>query len=267
MLRHLLLVTLLLFLPFMVSDIVSSEIFTDTGFVDIPSGKVLDHGIFGAGVYTSFKNESGLRHDSIVFRVNFGMYDRVEFGLSNLMPRESKHTNYALAHVKAQLLKESGAIPHVAIGIENLGDKLDTSWETYQSQSAFLCVSKTFNLPRIHLISGHFGIGNHRFAYEDRPVGVFAGISTEFDPAFTRGRIVLSMEYDGNGVNAGLQHIADSGLRVALGVETVNKSEEIRFLTSVSWSNAEMMGQIESAKRLALQAAKLAGQSKRTSVQ
>lgn len=265
MILRLLLLSLLLFIPFMVVNTVSAEIFTDSGLVDIPTGEVLGHGVFGAGVYASIQNESSLPLDSYAFRVNFGLFDHVEFGLSNLMSRESQNTHYVMAHIKAQLLKESGVIPHVSVGVENLGDKSDINLDTYQSQSVFLSLSKTFNLPRIHLISGHIGIGNHRFAFDDRAVGAFAGISTAFNPAFARGRIALSLEYDGKGVNAGLQHIADSGLRVALGFETLNKPEEIRFLASVSWSNAEMMDQIERAKRLALQAAKLASQTKRTS--
>ena len=125
--------------------------------------------------------------------------------------------------------------------------KLVYKWKTYQSESAFLVISKTFNLPRIHLISGHIGVGNHRFASGDRPVGLFAGISTEFHPAFARGDIALSLEFDGAGINGGVRHTADSGLQVALGVETLN----LNFVDK--W----MMEQIAGAKRLARQAGKL----------
>ena len=135
-------------------------------------------------------------------------------------------------------------------------------WNTYQSNSAYLVVSKTFNLPRIHLISGHIGIGNNRFAEDERPIGLFVGLSTEISPTFARGDIGLSLEYDGSGVNAGMRHTANSGLQIALGVETLNKPEEIRYLVSISWSNAKMLEQIEGAKRLARQTAKLASQVK-----
>ena len=243
---------------------VRCEIFTDSGLMDIPTGEVLKHGIFGAGVSAFFQNSSDFPRDAAAFRLNFGMFDRVEFGFSNLLLQDANYSRYAFAHLKAQLLVESELIPNVAIGIENLGDKVNHPWKTYQSESVFLVISKTFNLPRLHLISGHIGIGNHRFAFDERPIGLFAGVSTAFHPAFARGDIMLSCEFDGEGVNTGIRHIADSGLQIALGVETLNKIEDIRYLFSISWSNAKMMEQIAGAKRLARQAAKLASQPKPT---
>ena len=253
MVRHLTLFCLLNSILFLLSGPVRGKIFTDSGLVDIPTGKVLKHGIFGAGVTAFFQNSSDFPRDAVAFRLNFGMFNRVEFGVSNLLLQDENYSRYAFAHLKAQLLTESELIPNVAIGVENLGDKVSNKWKTYQPESTFLVISKTFNLPRIHLISGHIGIGNHRFAFNERPIGIFAGVSMTFHPAFARGDIALSLEYDGDGVNAGVRHIADSGLQVALGVETLNKTEEICYLLSISWSNAQIMEQIDGAKRLARQ--------------
>ena len=263
--RHLILYSLLLSVSLMLSTPVSGEIFTESGLVDIPTGEVLKHGIFGAGVSAIFQNSSDFPRDAVAFRLNFGMFDRVEVGLSNLLLQDNNIPRYFLAHLKAQLLVESGLIPNVALGIENLGDKVNHKWNTYQPQSVFLVISKTFNLPRIHLISGHIGVGNHRFASDERPIGLFAGISTELHPAFARGDIGINLEFDGASINVGVRHTADSGLQVALGAETLNKPEKIRYLVSIAWTNAQMMEQIAGAKRLALQAAKLARQAKRPS--
>lgn len=264
MIRQLVLFFLIFSVFLRLSTPVRGEIFTDSGLMDIPTGKVLKHGIFGAGVSATFQNSSDFPHDAAAFHLNFGMFDSVEVGLSNLLLQDKNYSRYAFAHLKAQLLAESGLIPNVALGIENLGDEASHNWKTYQSQSAFLVISKTFNLPRIHLISGHIGVGNHRFASDERPIGMFGGLSTEFSPAFARGDIVLNLEFDGAGINAGVRHTADSGLQIALGVETLNKPEDMRYLVSVSWTNAQMMEQIDGAKRLARQAAKLASQAKRT---
>lgn len=260
MVRHLMLLLLLFSIFCLFLTNVSGEIFTDSGLVDIPTGEVLKHGIFGVGVYAPFQNVSQFQRNTVVFRVNFGMFDRIEFGATHILPHQNDASRSFLAHVKAHLVTESGLIPNIAVGVENLGDKLSYKWNTYQPQSSYLIISKTFNLPRIHLLSGHIGIGNHRFAFDERPIGVFAGVSTELSPAFAKGDIKLSVEYDGKGVNAGIQQTANSGLRVALGVETLNKPEDIRYLLSISWSNAKMLEQIEGAKRLAKQAAKLASQ-------
>lgn len=243
---------------------VASEIFTDSGLMDIPTGEVLKHGIFGVGVYAPFQNKTHFKRDPVAFRVNFGMFDRIELGASHILPQDNDASRSFLGHLKAQLLNETGKIPHVAIGIDNLGDNVGQKWNTYHANSAYLVISKTFNLPRIHLISGHIGVGNHRFAFDENPIGLFVGISTELHPAFARGDIELSLEFDGKGANAGLRYTADSGLQIALGVETLNKPEDMRYLVSVSWTNAQMLEQIDAAKRLARQAAKLASQAKRT---
>ncbi len=245
---------------------VKSEIFLDSGLVDIPSGKVLKHGIFGVGVYAPFQNTTHFKRFPVAFRVNFGMFDRIEFGASHILPQDNDASRSFLGHVKAQLLNESGKLPYVAIGIDNLGDNVIQGWNTYQANSAYFVISKTFNLPRIHLVSGHIGVGNNRFAFDERPLGLFAGVSTEFNPTFARGDISLSLEFDGEGVNTGIRHTADSGLQIALGVETLNKPDDIRYLVSISWSNAQMMEQIDGVKRLARQAAKLASQAKREPV-
>ncbi len=249
----------------------TGEIFTETGLMDIPTGKVLKHGIFDAGVYAPFQNSSHFSRDAVGFRANFGMFDRVEVGLSHLLPQDNTAPRYALVHLKAQLLTEAGMIPDVAVGIDNLGDTVsqtDTAftkgWRTYQSQSAFLVISKTFNLPRIPLMSGHIGIGNHRFAFDEQPIGVFGGVSTTFQPAFARGDIAFSLAFDGAGVNAGVRYTADTGFQIAFGSETLNRPDELRYIFAISWTNAQLMEQIAGAKRLARQAAKLASQAKRT---
>ena len=260
MVRHLMLLLLLFSIFCMFSTNVSGEIFTDSGLVDIPTGDVLKHGIFGVGVYAPFQNTTHFKRYPVAFRVNFGMFDKIEFGASHILPQDNDASRSFLGHVKAQLLNESEKLPNVAIGIDNLGDNVIQEWKTYHANSAYFVISKTFNLPRIHLISGHIGVGNHRFADDERPVGLFAGVSTEISPAFARGDIGFNLEFDGTGVNAGIRHTANSGLQVALGVETLNKPEEIRYLLSISWSNAKMLEQIEGAKRLAKQAAKLASQ-------
>ena len=83
-----------------------------------------------------------------------------------------------------------------------------------------------------------------------------------FQPVFARGEFTLNLEYDGAGVNVGARHTANSGLQVALGVETVNKPNEIQYHLAISWTNAKIIEQIASANRLAREAAKLASQTK-----
>lgn len=271
--------SLLLLLAFIaISQPASGEIFTENGLVNIPTGSVPKHGIFGAGTYVAFQHSSEnmpstAEHNSLVnllaIRLNFGLFDRVEVGLEHLWnEHNTEPATQRTLNLKVQFLKEQevGAIPSVAVGVENLSDKLfsgNSETEENEDPSAFLVVSKTFNLPRIHQFSGHIGIGTQRFAFGESPIGLFTGLSKEFRPAFARGDITMNLEFDGAGVNAGMRYIAPSGLQVALGVETLNSPDELRYLAAVSWTNEQLVDQIDETRRLIKQATQLVIEAKR----
>ena len=276
MLRHTILVFLAVFVSITVSNPVRSEVFTGSGLVDIPTGRVLQHGIFEAGTYLGFQQRMMDRStanlgDAVAVRLNFGLFDRVEVGLTHLWNEYGEEPSVErTANLKFQLLKEpeTGAIPSIAIGIEKLGRDIvlwDSEVKADESSSAFLAISKTFNLPRIHQFSGHIGIGTQRFAFSERPIGLFVGLSKEFRPAFARGDITTSLEFDGAGVNVGMRYAASSGLQVALGAETLNTPDELRYLVSVSWTNAQILEQIDETRRLITRATELAVEAKRAS--
>ena len=257
MLRHTILLFLIVLASITVSDSVRGEVFTGSGLVNMPTGKVLQHGIFEAGAYLGFQQRMMDRSttnlgDAVGIRLNFGLFDRVEIGLTQLWEEHSSEpSSNRTANLKIQLLKEPevGAIPSVAVGVEKLGNKIFSA-EDDEIPSAFLAISKTFNLPRIHLFSLHVGIGTQQFAFEEQPIGVFAGLSKEFQPAFARGDITMQMEFDGTGVNAGMRYITASGLQVTLGAETLNDPDELRYLAFVSWTNAQILEQIVDLERL-----------------
>ena len=279
--RCLFLLLLLVCASITASTPANGEVFTDSGLVDIPTGAVLEHGIFGAGTYLAFRQNATVSalqtpstnlSDVVALRLNFGLFDRIEVGLGHIWNEYASEvaTDRAL-NLKLQLLKEqeTGAIPSVAVGIEHLNDTIFTSdsEEDGIPSSAFLAVSKTFNFPRIHQFSGHIGVGTQRFAFEDSPVGLFVGLSKEFQPAFARGDITLSLEFDGVGANAGMRYITSSGLQVALGAETLNNPDKLRYLASVSWTNARLLEQIDETRRLIQQATRLAVEAKRAAAQ
>ncbi len=253
------------------NGVVMADKFTESGLMNIPTGDVLRHGTFGVGTHIAFQNSSRLLRDETALRLNFGMFDRGEIGLSYLwyqsfvpdVQLDNGDATLQLAALKVQLVKEKepGMIPGVAIGVENLklakaGPSTLLENPVSRERAAFLVVSKTFNLPRIHLISGHIGLGTARFAPGDFPVGLFAGMSTEFHPVFAKGDITLSVEFDGISVNAAMRHIAASGLQTTFGVESLSNPEELRYFGSVSWTNERIIEQIAETKRLVMQGAK-----------
>ena len=73
----------------------------------------------------------------------------------------------------------------------------------------------------------------------------------------------MNLEFDGAGINAGMRYITSSGLQIALGAETLNTPNKLRYLAAVSWTNAPLMEQIDETRRLIKQATKLAIEAKR----
>ena len=247
----------------------------DSGLVDIPTGRVIEHGIFNLGTYFGFRNAGELPRDEAALQLDFGLFDRVEIGLTSVRHNQQ---SFLLGNLKVLLLRETGIAPNIAVGLENIGDSIESGLndiERYERKSAFLAISKQFSLPSIHHITGHIGIGNRRFVEEIGMSkilnGVFLGISKDFHPAFARGSLTFSVEVDGRGVNTGLRHTADSGLQVYLAAEALSApaidGKEIRYLAGVSWTNRTLMKQIEEAKRLAKQAGRLASQAKKTTTE
>ena len=243
----------------------------DSGLVDIPTGKVIEHGIFNLGTYFGFRNAGELPRDEAALQLDFGLFDRVEIGLTSV---RHDQRSFLLGNLKVLLIREDGIAPNIAVGLENIGDSIEgelNDIERYERQSAFLAISKQLSLPSIHHINGHIGIGNRRFI-EDIGMskilnGVFFGISKDFHPAFARGGLTFSVEVDGRGVNTGLRHTAASGLQVYLAAEALNApaidGREIRYLAGVAWTNRALIKRIEEAKRLAKQAGRLASQAKK----
>ncbi|MDE0506635.1 MAG: hypothetical protein OXI86_21380 [Candidatus Poribacteria bacterium] len=236
----------------------------------IPTGEVMEHGIVDLGTNFAFLNKAGLPREEAAIRLDFGLFDRVEFGLVSVRLNQKA---FLMANLKLLLIRETGTVPNIAVGIENIGDEIVEELMDslrYKRKSAFFAISKTFNLPRVHQISGHIGIGGNRFSEDlgngNVLKGVFIGISKEFRPSFARGELTLHLETDGRGVNLGMQHTAKSGLRVNLGAEALDAPttdvKEIRYIAGVSWSNRAIMRQINEAKRLAKQAGKLAAEAK-----
>ena len=274
MVRHTISLFWVVFVSITVANPVRGEVFTGSGLVDIPTGRVMKHGIFEAGTYLGFQQRMMARSttnlgDAVAICLNFGLFDRVEVGLTQLWEEHgSEPFSDRTASLKLQLLKEpeAGVIPSMAIGVEKLGNRIfasDSEAEVGETPSAFLAVSKTFNLPRVHRFSGHIGVGTQRFVFEERPLGLFVGLSKTFQPAFARGDITTQLEFDGTGVNAGIRYTTSSGLQVALGAETLNNPDELRYLVVASWTNEQMLEQIDETRRLIKRATELAVEAKR----
>lgn len=243
----------------------SAPYFHDSDLVDIPSGKTLEHGVFSVGAFITFRNDKGVPREESAVKLDFGLFNRLEIGIVALKLEQ----NFLLSNFKFQLLKEVDVLPNVVLGIENIGDKVPESMSQYKSKSPYIAISKQFNLPFAHLITGHIGIGRGRYI-EEKSIGrylhgVFCGISKDFQPRFIDGNVSLSLELDGRDVNVGVRYLMGSGLLLDIALGTLNASlsegKKIRSLFGVSFTNQMMLQKIGEASRLAKQAGKRASEA------
>jgi hypothetical protein len=233
--------------------------------VDIPSGKSIEHGVFAVGTFMAFRNDKGVPREETAVKLDFGLFNRLEIGIIALKLEQ----NFLLSNFKLQLLKEVNVLPSVAVGIENIGDKVPESIRRYKSKSPYIAISKQFNLPFTHLIMGHIGIGRERYIEEESIGrylhGVFGGISKDFQPRFIDGNVSLSLELDGRDMNVGIRYILTSGLLIDIAFGSLNAplsaGKELRYLVGVSFNNRMMLQKIEEASQLAKQAGKRASEA------
>ena len=75
----------------------------DSGLVDIPTGRVIEHGIFNLGTYFGFRNEGELPRDEAALQLDFGLFDRVEIGLTSVRHNQQ---SFLLGNLKVLLLRE-----------------------------------------------------------------------------------------------------------------------------------------------------------------
>lgn len=251
-------------------NLYSAPYFRDSGLVDIPTGRVMEHGVFNVGTYLTFENNRKLPINEIAVKLDFGLLDRFEMGFTALkLDQES----YLLGNFKLNLLRESDAKPNIAIGLDNVGKKVTAEFDRKRYEKSFyLAISKKFNLPYTHLFEGHIGIGNSRYVEDQRKNsighylhGVFIGLSKEFHPGFVRGDLLIDAEIDGRFVNLGVRYWTNSGLQIDLALRAVDSlldaGEYTQYLFGVSFTNRFLIEQISEARKLARQAGKIATQA------
>ena len=110
----------------------------------------------------------------VAFRLNFGLFDRLEVGLGHVSGMSMRPISplSGLQSLKGAASKRTrgwgdSEWSRWVLNILVIRILASDSDEDEMLPTAFLVVSKTFNLPRIHQFSGHIGIGTQRFALED----------------------------------------------------------------------------------------------------
>ena len=237
---------------------IAAPYFRDTGLIDIPTGYVMQQGLFNAGAHTSVWNQ---KREELAVRIDFGMFNFVELELTGLKKGGS---DYVMGSAKLLISRESGSTPSLSVGVDDFGEKISQS----HKESFYGVLSKQFNLPVIHLISGHLGVGNQRYV-ADTSIGkylhgVFVGLNKEFSLSFLKSQLHLMCEVIGKDLNVGSKYTMDSGLSVALAIGQLNSSsvKDFKYYLGVGFTNAPMMKEIDQSMELAQRAVKIANEAR-----
>lgn len=234
--------------------------FKGTSLMNIPTAYMSQQGVFDLGVHTAILNR---KRDEVAVRVDFGAFNFAELGLMGL---KRDGSDYVLGNIKLLAAPESGLIPALSIGIDNIGEEVPNSAGDYE-QSFYGVMSKRFNLPIIHLISGHLGIGSDRYVSDDSIGkylhGVFIGIDKEFHLSSLNSDLRLMCEVDGKEFNIGLQYKMDSGLSVNLAVGELDSApDDVKYYLGVRFTNSAIMNRIDQSSELAKRAVRIANEAR-----
>lgn len=244
------------FLVLLWTSNVFSFYFGDTGLFDIPTAYIMSNGDFNFGADVSIQNEE---RKSLVIGADFGLLNFAEIGFKGI---KKDNKNYLMSDIKVILSREEGVLPAFAIGVDNVGEGKDI---TNYDSSYFAVISKRLNLPFIHILNTHIGIGNKRYMSEESIGkylhGVFIGLGKEFSLTYGDMRLQLIGELKGNDFNLGTKCLMKTGLMLNLALEGINHSfNKTYYHIAIGFTNAELMKEIAQSIELAKQAVRIANE-------
>jgi len=237
----------------------AAPFFRGTSLMNIPTAYVPEQGIFNVGTHLAIYDQE---RDELAVRLDFGIFNFVELGLTHLKLEDQ---NFVMGNLKLLLIRESGMSPAVSIGVDNFGEKIRDGSESYK-RSIYGVLSKQFNLPLIHIISGHLGIGNRRYVSEDSPGkylrGVFVGLGKDMQVSSLNSRLRLMFEVDGRDFNLGTRYMMHSGLSLNFAVSQLSSAPDgLRYYIGINFTNEPVMNDIDQAAKQALKAVKIVNEA------
>lgn len=229
--------------------------FSNTGLIDIPSAYVMKNGIFNVGIFSGIYDQ---KREELGIRADFGMFEFIESGIF-ILKKDDK--DYLMGNFKLILSRESGSIPALSIGLDNFGEKVDDTSLSYKS-SFYGVISKQFNLPFVHIIDGHIGLGNKRY-FVDESFGIylhglFFGLRKEFILPLQNSKLSLMGEIIGKDINAGIRYTMDTGVSINLSVSQLNS--DVKYYLGISFTNEPMIKRISQVSELAKNAVRIANE-------
>jgi hypothetical protein len=166
--------------------------------IDIPVADVLDHLQLEAAYVTSYWDSVKEENNEDGAKINFGLYDYVEIGITGHTWEFWDFSSYDeennfVGNIQARLRKEDRKWPAIAVGIHNISGDDTVYYRGYknpngnlrptignQNNSLFAVLSKTLmDKDHRYLILGHFGVGNRHYAFKDEDERIYPSDEAE----------------------------------------------------------------------------------------
>ncbi len=230
----------------------------DTGLFDVPTAYIMDNGNFNFGANVAIQNQ---KRKSLAIGTDFGLLNFAEVRFKGI---KIDNKDLLMSDIKIILSREEGFLPAFAIGVDNIGEgRLTTNYEL----SYFAVASKRLNLPVIHILDTHIGIGNKRYISEESIGkylhGIFIGLGKKIDLTYGDIRLQVTGELKGDNINSGIKLLMKSGLMLNLVLGGINHSlNETHYHIAIGFTNAELMREIAQSVELAKQAVRIANEAR-----
>ncbi len=215
----------------------------------------MKNGIFNVGIHTAIYDQ---KREEVGIRADFGIFNFAESGIF-VLKRDDK--DFLMGNLKLMLSHESGSIPALSVGLDNFGEEVTDNVKDNRL-SFYIVISKQFNLPLVHIIDGHIGIGNQRYfvneSFGTYLHGLFFGLRKDFILSSQNSKLRLMGELIGKDINAGIRYLMDTGISINLSASQLNSG--IRYYVGISFTNEPILKQISQVSELARNAVRIANE-------
>jgi len=154
------------------------------------------------------------------------------------------------------VVRSRGGVPGLAMGASGREESAPT-------RSLYATLTKDGNLPQVGFFRLHFGVRGEVRSPTRRRILPMAGIEKRW---YRMGRQMrFGSDWDGESLRVGIEQIFRTGLHVGVAGLLYERAEREKVSPSVAvvvgFGNEEMRNEIENAKKLARQAARVASQN------
>lgn len=221
--------------------------------VVVPTADALSSGDYQATLYGRLDDAEPWAIRETGVALDFGLSDRL---LCRGVVTDAKgvaSSSVVEWDARFTAVRSRGGIPGVAVGASGRE-------EPAARRSLYATVTKDGNLPEIGFLRLHFGLRGDVASSVRKRVLPMVGIEKRWY-RFAR-HIRFASDWDGERVHVGIEQIFGTGLRVGVaGLVYENAEREIvspSLVIVVGFGNEETRNEIENAKKLARQAARIA---------